>query len=153
VTNHNDQSVSKEWNPTDIFDVLASKHARKILAAASVRPVSAQELKNVCGTSLPTIYRRVNALVTYDLLSDQLEIEPDGTHYSTYTSDLKEIKIRVEDGELNVNIEIRKDSVDQFGELISDLETTQATADLNPDERDSDNPPDSTPGSGTGNGT
>lgn len=145
--------MSKEWDPNDIFDVLASEHARKILAAASVRPVSAQELKNICETSLPTVYRRVNALITYDLLSDQLEIEPDGTHYSTYTSDLKEIKIRVDNGEFNINIEIQKDSVDQFGELISDLEADRAASELKSDEHDSDNPSDSTLGSGTGNGT
>jgi Fe2+ or Zn2+ uptake regulation protein len=145
--------VSKEWNPNDIFEVLASEHARKILAAASIRPVSAQELKNICETSLPTIYRRVNALITYDLLSDQLEIESDGTHYSTYTSDLNEIKIRVEDGEFNVNIEIQKDSIDQFGEMISDLEEGQSSSELESKTRNTDDISDSNPGSGTGNGT
>jgi Fe2+ or Zn2+ uptake regulation protein len=145
--------VSKEWNPNDIFEVLASEHARKILAAASIRPVSAQELKNICETSLPTVYRRVNALITYDLLSDQLEIESDGTHYSTYTSDLNEIRIRVEDGEFNVNIEIQKDSVDQFGEMISDLETGQASSELESEKHNSGDVSDSSPGSGTGNGT
>jgi Fe2+ or Zn2+ uptake regulation protein len=146
------QFVSKEWNPNDVFDVLASEHARKILAAASIRPVSAQELKNICDTSLPTVYRRVNALITYDLLSDHLEIESDGTHYSTYTSDLNEIRVRVEDGKFNVNIEIQKDSVDQFGELISDLETGQASSDLESEERNTDNTSNSNPGPGTGNG-
>jgi Fe2+ or Zn2+ uptake regulation protein len=148
-----DQSVSKEWDPSDIFDVLASDHARKILAAASVRPVSAQELKTICETSLPTVYRRVNALIAYDLLSDHLEIESDGTHYSTYTSDLQEVSIRVEDGGFNVNIELQKDSVDQFGELISDLEASQSSSELAPDERNTDNTSNSMPGSGTGNGT
>lgn len=145
--------MSKEWNPNDIFEVLASEHARKILAAASVRPVSAQELKNICETSLPTVYRRVNALITYDLLSDHLEVEPDGNHYNTYTSDLKEVRIRVEDGGLNVNIEIQKDSVDQFGELFSDLESASSPSELEVEERSTDSTSDSMFGSGTENGT
>lgn len=145
--------MSKEWDPNDIFEVLASEHARKILAAASVRPVSAQELENICETSLPTVYRRVNALIAYDLLSEHMEVEPDGNHYNTYTSDLKEVRIRVEDGGLNVNIEIQKDSVDQFGELISDLESAASPSELEAEERSTDSTSDSTLGSGTGNGT
>lgn len=140
--------MSKEWTPSNIFEVLASDHARTILAAASIRPVSAQELKAICETSLPTVYRRVNALLQYDLLSDQLEVEPDGTHYSLYTSDLKEVNIRIEDGELNVNIEIKKDSVDQFNEMISDLENGHSTSESTLDDDDNGD----TVGSGSGTG-
>lgn len=142
--------MSKEWTPSNIFEILASEHARKILAAASVKPVSAQELKTICETSLPTVYRRVNALLRHDLLSDQLEVEPNGTHYSLYTSNLKEVHIRIEDGGLNVNTEIRKDSVDQFSELISDLEQGQHSA---KSELEDDNTDDTVgPGSGSGAG-
>jgi predicted transcriptional regulator len=140
--------MSNEWTPSNIFEVLASDHARKILAAASVRPVSAQELETICETSLPTIYRRVNALLQYDLLSEQLEVEPDGTHYNLYASDLKEINIRVGDGELNINIEIQKDSVDQFSEMISDLENGQSSSDSTIDDENGD-----TVGSGSGTGS
>ena len=124
--------MSKEWDPNNIFEILASKHARNILVAASVRPVSAQELKTICETSLPTVYRRVNALLQYDLLSDKIEVEPDGTQYNTYTSNLKEIKIRLEDGGFNVNIEIQRDNVDQFSELINDLEKGQVSSKSEP---------------------
>lgn len=113
--------MSKEWEPDDIFDVLASETARRILAATSVRAMSAKELGEVCDTSLPTVYRRVNALLEYDLLSEELEVETDGTQYKTYANDLERIDIRVEDGSFNVNIEIEKDAVDQFGALFSDL--------------------------------
>lgn len=142
--------MSKEWTPSNIFEILASEHARKILAAASVKPVSAQELKDICDTSLPTIYRRVNALLRHDLLSDQLEVEPDGTHYNLYTSNLKEIHIRVEDGGFNVNTEIRKDSVDQFGELISDLESGQCSSESKRDDDETDDIVGSGSGSGAG---
>jgi Fe2+ or Zn2+ uptake regulation protein len=114
--------VSKEWEPDDVFDVLASETARRVLAATSVRAMSAQELGEVCDTSLPTVYRRVNALVEYDLLSAELEVDTDGTQYKTYTNDLERIEVRVDDGSFNVNIEIEKDAVDQFGAMFSDLQ-------------------------------
>jgi len=114
--------VSKEWEPDDVFDVLASETARRVLAATSVHAMSAQELGEVCDTSLPTVYRRVNALVEYDMLSAELEVDTDGTQYKTYTNDLERIEVLVDDGSFNVNIEIETDAVDQFGAAFSDLQ-------------------------------
>lgn len=112
--------MSKEWEPDDVFDVLASETARRVLAATSVRAMSAQELGEVCDTSLPTVYRRVNALVEYDMLSAELEVDTDGTQYKRYTNDLERIEVLVDDGSFNVNIEIETDAVDQFGAPFSD---------------------------------
>jgi Fe2+ or Zn2+ uptake regulation protein len=100
--------------------VLASETARRVLAATSVRAMSAQELGEVCDTSLPTVYRRVNALVEYDMLSAELEVDTDGTQYKRYTNDLERIEVLVDDGSFNVNIEIETDAVDQFGAPFSD---------------------------------
>lgn len=114
--------MSKAWDPDDIFDVLASEDVRRILVATSVRPMSAKELADICDRSLATIYRRVQAMEDYDLLSEELARDPDGTQYNEYRSDLNEITISVDEGRLNVNIDIEKDTVDQFAELIEDLE-------------------------------
>lgn len=100
---------------------MASEESRVILAAASVRPMSAQELEQVCDASLPTIYRRLNGLLEYDLLSEEQTIGPDGDQYKQYTTDLKEIRFEVENGGFNINIDMRKDTVDKFGELFDDL--------------------------------
>jgi hypothetical protein len=64
--------VSKAWDPDDIFDVLASEDVRRILVATSVRPMSAKELADICDRSLATIYRRIQAMEDYDLLSEEL---------------------------------------------------------------------------------
>jgi predicted transcriptional regulator len=114
--------VSKSWHPDDIFDVLASEDVRRILVAASVRPMSAKELADICDRSLATIYRRIQAMEDYDLLSEELTRDPDGTQYNEYRSDLNEITISVDEGQLSVSIDIEKDTVDQFAELIEDLE-------------------------------
>ena len=113
--------MSKQWNPDGIFDVLASKESRRILAAASVRPLSAKEFEQICGASLPTIYRRITVLVEYDLLSEEQVVDPDQEQSKQYTTDLKELNVKIEDGEFSVNLEIEKDTVDKFGELFRDL--------------------------------
>jgi len=124
--------VSKAWDPDDIFDVLASEDVRRILVATSVRPMSAKE--DICDRSLATIYRRVQAMEDYDLLSEELARDPDGTQYNEYKSDLNEITISVDEGRLNVNIDIEKDTVDQFAELIEDLERSGKHDDAEGDE-------------------
>ncbi|MFC6904108.1 helix-turn-helix domain-containing protein [Halalkalicoccus tibetensis] len=113
--------MTSQWDPDGIFEVLASQDSRRILAAASVRPLSARELEQVCDASLPTIYRRVNVLLDYGLLSEEQFVDSSGKQYMQYTTDLEEINIRVEDGGFNVNLEIRKDAVDKFGDLFRDL--------------------------------
>lgn len=113
--------MSNQWDPGGIFEVLASDESRRILAAASVRPLSAKEFEQICDASLPTIYRRIGVLVEYDMLSEEQVVDTEGGHSKQYATDLQEINVRVEDGEFTVNLEIRKDTVDKFGELFRDL--------------------------------
>lgn len=108
-------------DPDDIFEVLSSETSREILAAASVRPMSAQELEQVCDVSLPTIYRRLEMLQDYDLISEEQVVDPDDGQYKQYSTDLKEINIVIENGGYDVDIRVRKDTVDKFGELFRDL--------------------------------
>ena len=84
--------------------------------------MSARELADICDRSLATIYRRVQAMEAYDLLSKEPTVDPDGTQYNEYESDLNEITISVEEGELTVDIDIERGTVDRFAELIEDLE-------------------------------
>ncbi|CCC40014.1 ArsR/SmtB family transcription factor [Haloquadratum walsbyi] len=117
--------MSKAWNPDDIFDVLASEDVRQILVATNVRSMSVKELADICDRSLATIYRRIQAMENYNLVSEEITRDADGTQYSEYKSELNEITISVEEGQLDININIEKDTVDQFAELIEDLEQSQ----------------------------
>lgn len=96
--------------------------------------MSAKELADICDRSLATVYRRVQAMEDYDLLSEELARDPDGTQYNEYKSDLNEITISVDEGRLNVNIDIEKDTVDQFAGLIEDLEMSGKDDDPEGDE-------------------
>ena len=113
--------MGNQWDPGGIFEVLASEESRRILAAASVRPVSAQELEQVCEVSLPTIYRRLDVLVEYDLLSEERIVKHEQDQSKRYSTDLEELTVEISDGELDVNLAIKKDTVDKFGELFRDL--------------------------------
>ncbi len=124
--------MSKSWDPDDIFDVLASEDVRRILVATSVQPMSAKELADICDRSLATIYRRVDAMTEHNLLSEELTVDADGTQYNEYRSDLNEITISVEAGELTVDVDIERDTVDRFAELIEDLEQSGEASDDQP---------------------
>lgn len=111
----------KEWNPENVFDVLGSERARHILALASVEPMSADDLAEGCDTSLPTVYRRVDALQEYDLLREEVKIDADGNHYKTFETTLERICFEVEDGGFDIQIELQRDLVDQFEQFWEDF--------------------------------
>nr|WP_264474849.1 helix-turn-helix domain-containing protein [Salinirubrum litoreum] len=115
------RDVSKEWEPENVFDVFGSERARQILVLASVEPVSAEEIADRLDTSLPTVYRRVNAMVEYDLLAEDTAIDADGHHYTTYETKLQELCVEIEEGGFTIDIEYRRDLVDKFGDFWGDL--------------------------------
>lgn len=112
--------VSKEWEPADLFEVLADDTAREMLALASAQELAADEFADACGVSLPTVYRRVDALQEYDLLASETKIDTDGNNYETYETTLTEISITIENGDVDVTVE--RDAVERFVELWTDLE-------------------------------
>ncbi|PSP17566.1 ArsR family transcriptional regulator [Halobacteriales archaeon QH_10_67_13] len=113
--------TDNQWDPDNVIEVLASEESRTILSAASVRPMSAKELEQICDVSLPTVYRRINVLVEYGLLSEQQAVDPEKGQYKRFRTDLKEVRIAADDGGFNIDIKLRRDTVDRFGEMIRDL--------------------------------
>lgn len=108
--------MPSEWDPETVFDVLGNEHARQILALASVKPVSADELAAHTDASQPTVYRRVNVLKEYDMLAEQRTLDEEGNHYKTYRTSLEEACFAVEDGGFTVEVEHRRDLVDRFSD-------------------------------------
>ena len=123
------RAVDEAWEPETVFDVLASEEARRILALAAAEPHSAEELAERTGASLPTIYRRVNALADLDLLSEETRIDPDGNHYRTFETDVERISLEIGDGDLDVSVERPRDVVDRFGDFWADLERLSGEGD------------------------
>lgn len=112
----------KQWAPTNIFDVFGDQLARQILVLTSERPMSADDLSDHLDASPPTIYRRINALIEYDLMKSQQQVDESGHHYQTFETTLKRIAFEIEDGGYNIDVQMRRSLVDQFNAFWSDLE-------------------------------
>lgn len=125
----------KEWAPSDVFDVFGDSLARRILVLASERRVSADELAEQLDVSRPTIYRRVNALTDYDLLTEQQQLDVDGNHYRTVETTLKQIAFEIDDGGYNVSLQMRQSLADQFESFWSDLDHPSEDGAAAPDDR------------------
>lgn len=113
--------MSEERDPDAVFEALCSNYAREILVAAEDEPRSAQHLAEQCDTSLPTVYRRVNALVEQNLLEEVTRIAADGNHYTLYVSNLETVRLDVERTGFSATVRLKHDIVDRFGEFWRDL--------------------------------
>lgn len=114
--------MGKEWEPEHLLEVLASEAARRILVHCADEPRSAEELADHLDTSLPTVYRRLNALEEYDLLRSETRIDPDGNHYQTFTTAVDHVSVAIDEAGIVAEVERERDVVDRFGAFWDDLE-------------------------------
>lgn len=116
----------KEWGPANVFDVFGDPLARRILVLASERSLSADELARELDVSRPTIYRRVNALIDYDLLQERQQIDRKGNHFQSFETAFERVTFEVTDGGYDIDLQLRQNLVDQFESFWTDLEGTDA---------------------------
>ena len=110
--------MSEELSIEDLLSVLDDEYARPILVAASDEPQSAKALAEVCDASLPTVYRRLNTLAEYDLITERTELDDDGHHYSTYEATLQSVAIELNAEGLTADVSREPtDAADRFTEL------------------------------------
>jgi DNA-binding transcriptional ArsR family regulator len=88
-----------------IVGLLEDEHARRILTATSVEPMSKTELADNCDVSLPTISRRIERLDAADLVDEQTRARPDGHHDTVYVARLDRFEVRLRDGELEYDLQ------------------------------------------------
>ncbi|WP_436901607.1 ArsR/SmtB family transcription factor [Halovenus halobia] len=105
----------------DILDTIGDQHARRLLAAISREPQSAKDLAEECDLSLPTVYRRIEMLEEYDLVTDETLVADDGNHYKIYESNFESTVITLEDDEYKVRIYREENLPDRFSQLWDDL--------------------------------
>lgn len=105
----------------DILDTIGDEHARGVLAAISREPKSAKNLAEECDLSLPTVYRRIEMLEEYDLVTDETLVADDGNHYKIYKSNFESTVISLEDDEYKVRIYREENLPDRFSQLWDEL--------------------------------
>lgn len=96
--------MTNHWNPDSVFEILADKKARQILAATNVSPRSAQDLVEVCDGSLSAIYRRIDVMNEYDFLDEETKIDPNGHHYRIFEPDFNQLDVELEHATIVVDL-------------------------------------------------
>ncbi|WP_458207626.1 helix-turn-helix domain-containing protein [Haladaptatus sp. NG-SE-30] len=107
--------MSGECDPDDLLAIIGDEYVRSILSATSEEAMSAKRLSERCGASLPTVYRRIDDLLEYGFLAEEVEMDPDGNHFKTYEATVEHIEIELVDGNFEVAYSTREeDAVDRF---------------------------------------
>lgn len=131
--------MSKEWDPSDIFDVLGCEYAREVLVAADDGPLSAREIAERCEASLPTVYRRIDVLQEYGFVAEHDRVTADGTHHSAFETTLDRVTLHVEDDDITVEPSFTHRLGEKFRRFWRDMERGGDAADrLRFPDRDSD---------------
>jgi hypothetical protein len=91
-----------------VLEVLADDQARLILAETNASPQSADDLVGVCEGCSSAVYRRVQVLQEYNLLSAKIEIRPHGDNYRRYTTDFSTLDIELVDSGVRVRTEVEE---------------------------------------------
>lgn len=100
--------------------------ARRILVLASDRPLSADDLAQQLEVSRPTIYRRVNALIDYDLLRESQQIDVKGNHYQSYETTLQRVTFEIDNGGYNIDLTMRQSLAEKFESFWTGLEASSS---------------------------
>lgn len=104
--------MGKEWNPRNLFDVLGDESARRIVALASERPRTAEELADNLAVSQPTVYRRLDVLEAHDLVREERFVDEDDHPRKRYRTTLESAEFDVRDGEFVITVTLTNDPTD-----------------------------------------
>lgn len=116
--------MSTDHSADELLDLLGEERVRQILAATSRDPLSAKELSEECDVALSTIYRRVEDMVANDLLVEQTQIETDGSHHSVYEANVDHVDVDIEDGTIDIKMDVREDAAQRFSRIWGDIRDT-----------------------------
>ena len=84
---------SDDETANDVLDALGDKKTRQCYRVLNGSERSAREIAERTGYSLPTVYRRLNALTQAGLIESRTQIDPGGDHYETFTTVVDRIAV------------------------------------------------------------
>lgn len=97
-----------------ILDLLSDDVAKQILTLTDQQAMSAQSIEPYCDASLATIYRRIEELLDIGLVREQTEFQANGNHYRKFESNLNHLSVRLDEGDLEIDINRCDDAPDRF---------------------------------------
>jgi len=108
----------------DILDTIGDPRARQLLAEISREPRSAHELADDLDYAPSTVYRRLDDLEEYDLVTSETRIAEDGNHYQVFECNFESTIVSLEDDEYDIHIFRKENLPDRFNQLWDDLSQT-----------------------------
>jgi predicted transcriptional regulator len=106
--------VPEDESQAELLALLEDEYVRDILEATDHRPMTAPELAEACNASRPTIYRRIDRLKEYDLLSETVRPDKDGHQRRVYVSRFRKLSVELVDGTYKFTVERNEDPADRF---------------------------------------
>ncbi|GAB3329286.1 ArsR/SmtB family transcription factor [Haloplanus salinarum] len=110
--------MSDVRDPEALADLLGDECARTILVEAKKEPRSAAELSDCAGVSEPTVYRRLERLREYDLVTEDIHPVTDGKNYKLYRTELEGIELDLSEDGFEITISRRKQMADRFTQFV-----------------------------------
>lgn len=120
----------KEWRPSNVLDVFADPVAHITLVLAYEQPVAVKELTDMLDVFAPTIYRRINPLVSANLLKEHQRIDPDSDQNKEYETILDQVTVGIKNDGYTVDIQDDRDLTDDFEAMWADIESTSHRLDV-----------------------
>lgn len=110
--------MSDVRDPEALADLLGDDCARTILAEAKKEPRSAAELSERAGVSEPTVYRRLERLREYDLVTEDIQPVTDGKNYRRYRTTLEGIDLDLGEDGFEITVSRSERITDRFTRFV-----------------------------------
>jgi predicted ArsR family transcriptional regulator len=112
------RTVSGVRDPEALADLLGDECARTILVEAKTEPRTAAELSDCAGVSKPTVYRRLERLREYDLVTETIQPVTDGKNYKLYQTELDGIELNLSEDGFEITVSRRSRMADRFTQFV-----------------------------------
>ena len=112
------RTVSDVRDAEALGDLFDDECARTILVKAKKEPCSAAELSDCAGVSEPTVYRRLERLREYDLITEDIQPVTDGKNYKLYWTELDSIELDLSEDGFEITVSRRDRMVDRFTQFV-----------------------------------
>jgi DNA-binding Lrp family transcriptional regulator len=98
-----------------LIQMLSDEYSRKVVASATPRARSVEDLSSENVIPLSTCYRRVHELLDKGILVvEKIVVTPDGKKYELLRSAFSEIKVDFQGGQIAVDVTVNEDVSDKL---------------------------------------
>jgi DNA-binding Lrp family transcriptional regulator len=110
--------VSDEEKALEVIRVLSDEYSRKIVLSIITTSLPIETISNEQHIPASTCYRRIHELLSYGIVrADKTIVQEDGKKFICYKSSFKSALIRLESGELKVDLVSNKNTEDKLHDI------------------------------------